>query len=646
MRKIFASLVIILTLASSSYAQDLRDNYDIVIAGGGMGGIAAAIQASHMDMNVLVVEPSNMLGGQAIAAGVSTMDDLSHLNHRGGIYAEFMNRVREYYSARGKSIQTCYWHTEFSLEAAFEPFIGQKILSDMARGEDAPDILYNSEIIAVGKEKLIVSNENGVSDNERINSVIIQTPEGKLNIACKVLIDATEYGDILPLAGADYRAGNSITPAINPEAMIQDITWTAVIRKYPKGVPEYLKPKTPLPGYDHAKWNYERYVTKDGGTFEGTFPVKLPVNLAAHNAYRGLPDSFVPLGLDSAPENWPLFTKCGVNWGNDYPGYDKWKEKYGLPAAYLEDRELRYRIERDAFIKTLHFIYYVQNELGESWSVDENEYGELPEVARDLPDEWKNIARHMPPVAYVRESRRAVGDHTLTSKELYENSLSYHEGHKNQEIKNAIAIGRYILDLHHADTDSDMEHDLGEKAEYISAHKPAGDFQVPMDILIPRKIDGLIAAEKNLSMSRSVSGALRLQPICMMTGQAAGTLAAVAVRENIQPRNVKAIRVQRELLNAGAILSLCDYADVPTEHKFFGSIQLSNIYGIADPKQYPNGDDEPGTFGIDETVNDEDIAKMKERAEKIVGHELSLPALNNGMTKGEAVDMIIQAMEL
>ncbi|MBR0251403.1 MAG: FAD-dependent oxidoreductase [Synergistaceae bacterium] len=644
MRKIFASLFIILTLALSSYAQNLRDNYDIVIAGGGMGGIAAAIQASHMDMNVLVVESTNMLGGQAVASGVSTMDDLSR--QRSGLYREFMNRIEEYFSDRGKSIQTCYWNTGNSLEAAFEPFIGHKILSDMARGEDAPDILYHSQIIHVGSEKVIASDENGVSDNLRINSVIIQTPEGKLNIACKILIDATEYGDILPLAGVDYRAGNSITPNINKDTMIQDITWTAIIRKYPEGIPEHLKPKMPLPGYDHTKWNYERYVTKDGGNFEGTFPVKLPVNFAAHNAYRGLPDSFLPGNYDSDPQTWNRITKTQVNWGNDYPGYNMWKNTYGLPAEYLENKKLRKRIERDALIKTLHFIYYVQNELNESWSVDENEYGELPEAARDLPDEWKNIARHLPPAAYVRESRRIIGEHTLTSKELYENSQSYHDGHANNEIKNAIAVGRYVLDLHHSDTKEYIESELGEEAEYIKAHKPAGDFQVPMDILIPRNVDGLIAAEKNLSMSRIAAGALRLQPICMMTGQAAGALAAAAVRENIQPRNVKAIRVQRELLNAGVILSLCDYADVLEGHKFFASVQLSNLYGIADPVKLPVSDDEPGTFGVDEPVNDEEIAKMKERAEKIVGHELSLPALNNGMTRGEAVDMIIQAMEL
>ncbi len=543
---LLSSLLLLLLSSASSYAQSIRDDYDIIIAGGGTGGISAAIQASRMGVNVLVVEPTSWLGGQATAAGVSTMDDLS--GQMSGLYLEFMTRIGEYYTSRGKDIKTCYWDY---FEDAFEPSIGHKILSDMARGEDAPDILYRSEVVGVGTESVISVRGDDVFDGLKINSAIIRTPEGMRNITCRIIIDATEYGDILPLAGADYRAGNSITPGINPDAMIQDITWVAVIRKYPNGIPERLKPKTPLPGYDRAKWNYEQFVARDGGTFTGEFPVKLPVNFITHNAYRGIPDSFSTGSYTSKPEDWEKITKTGVNWGNDYPGSDRWRSRYGLPAAYLEDRTLRARIERDALIKTLHFIYYMQNELGESWSVDENEYNELPEAAKDLPEEWKEIARHLPPIPYVRESRRIAGIHTLTSEELFRNS-------QGNEIPNAIAIGRYNLDLHHASEESDTEHDLGEKAEYARTHAPKGNFQVPLDILIPAKVDGLIAAEKNLSMSRLVAGALRLQPITMMTGQAAGVLAALSVQGNIQPREVKVERVQQELRKAGVKLSFSE----------------------------------------------------------------------------------------
>ena len=630
-RKLFALGIILLSLTLSAQAQALQDGYDVVVAGGGTGGIAAAIQASRMGMNVLVVESTSMLGGQATAAGVSTMDDLS--GQMSGIYREFMERVEEYYALRGKAITTCYWDAQ---NVAFEPRIGSKILADMARGEDAPDIIYRSRVVGVGTEDVIAINSDSMTSGKRVNSVIIQTPQGKVNVTCKVLIDATEYGDVIPLTGAEYRAGNSVSPNINLEAMIQDITWTAIMRKYPGGVPSHLRPKTPLPGYDLAKFNYREYVTKNGGTFTGTYPVDQPVNFATHNAYRGLPNSFLPGNFSSESGQWDECTKTSVNWGNDYPGQYMWGKKYGLPVEYLENQELRARVERDALIKTLHFVYYVQNELGESWSVDEDEYGELPEAARDLPEEWKEVARHMPPIPYVRESRRIVGGRTLTSEELYRNSLSYRNGSRNNEFSNAIAIGRYSLDLHHARADSDM--DMDEKEEHMISRSPVGNFQVPLDVLIPRSVDGFIAAEKNISVSRLTAGAVRLQPITMMTGQAAGALAALSVLGDVQPREVKAIRVQRVLIDAGVDLSLGKYGDVPGEHKYYGSVQLANLYGLLEPLSYPSGE-ELGVFGIDELMTSGDISRLTEKA------RVTLPALTENMTRGEAVDIVVKAME-
>lgn len=628
--RLSAAVILTLSLALTSHAQNLQDNYDVIIAGGGTGGTAAAIAASRLGVNVLLVEGTGMLGGQATAAGVSTMDDLS--GQMSGLYREFMDRVEEYYSSRGKALTTCYWDAQ---NLAFEPHIGARILAEMTKGEDAPDVLYKSRVTGVNMEETISLNDDDLTSRYRVNSVIIQTPEGKRNITCKILIDATEYGDIIPMVSADYRAGNSITPNINNNAMIQDITWTAIMRKYPGGVPEHLKPRKPLPGYDLARMNYTEYVTKDGGTFKGSYPVEQPVNFATHNAYRGLPDSFIAGNFTSESGQWEDCTKTSVNWGNDYPGQSMWGGKYGLPVEYLENKELRARLERDALIKTLHFVYYVQNELGEEWSVDEDEYNELPECARELPKEWQEVARHMPPVPYVRESRRIVGSRTLTSEELYNNSLSYHVGKHNNEFTNAIAIGRYSLDLHHARFDSDM--DMDEKEAYMVSRMPVGNFQVPLDVLIPKSIDGFIAAEKNISVSRLVAGALRLQPITMMTGQAAGTLAALAVSSGVQPREVKTLSVQRELLKAGVTLSLAEYADVPPTHKYNASIQLASVYGLLEPLAWPH-DGEAGVFGVDEVLTSNDIANLRERTKN------PLPQLSENMTRGEAVDLAVKVM--
>ena len=629
MHKKLSALILCLILTSSaSFA------HDIIIAGGGMSGVSAAIQATRLGASVLIIEPTNMLGGQATAAGVSTMDDMSRLNES-GIYREFMNRVRSHYSAKGKSIATSYWKTDGK---AFEPRVGSDILKDMA---GSADVIYHSEIVSVK------SSSNG-------KIITAKTPQGTKDFTCKILIDATEYGDVIPLAGLKYRSGNSVSPDMNPDSMIQDITWTAVIRKYPEGVPEHLRPKKPLPEYEKARKNYLAYVSRNNFGAGDRSPFKLPAEFSAHNGYRAVPDSYSPGNYTGARKDWKRITKTGVNWGNDYPGQYGWDEKYGIPIAYLEDKSFREHINREALIKTLHFIWYIQNELGESWSVDENEYDDLPKEAEGLPDEWKNIARHFPPVPYVRESRRIVGDYTYNSQAIYTNSESYRNGRKNQELHDSIAIGGYILDLHTGDDDDDFEHELGERQSAMRTHEPAGAFQVPMRIFIPASDDNFLAAEKNLSMSRLATSALRLQPVCMMTGQAVGTLATLAVSYDVKPRDIHALHVQKVLADSGVMMSLAEYDDVPERSAYYGAVQIATLYKLIEPEKYPVYPKQristpsktrrvPGRFGINRKVTQKEFDGILSRAESAMKKAIKAE-YHEGMTRGEAVQVIVDAM--
>ncbi len=623
------SIVLIISSSPSFSAQNKpRTSYDIIIAGASTGGLSAAVQAARMGASVLVVESTTFIGGQATAAGVTTMDDMSR--QKSGIYLEFITLIKNYYDSRGKSLGTCYWDAR---SIAFEPHIGYEAfvsLINSARRKGTIDFLMISEIVSVQKDK------------NTVTGVTVRTNDkSRRNYSCKILIDATEYGDILPLAKTQYRIGNSVSGFVNPETMIQEITWPAIIRKYRTGIPSYLKPKNPLPGYELAKRNYESFVSSDGNNFRNTYPVQMPVNFMTHNAYRGLPDSSNPYNYDASKENRQYITKTAVNWGNDYPGTYGWTNgRRGLPASYLEDRNVRLQIEREALIKTLHFIYYIQNELGEDWSVADDEYKNrvLPEAAKGLPREWHELISRLPVMPYIRESRRIIAEHTLTSHELLQNSLSYRDGQTSHEFSDAIAIGGYIIDLHGANSDSDMEWEFEERAITTINNRPRGPFQVPMHIMIPADTDGLIAAEKNLSMSRLVGGALRLQPITMMTGQAAGALAAVSVRKGKQPREIHPILVQWELLNAGVDISLCHYSDVPKESPVNKTVQLSNVYGIVDAEEHPHAPaykiddlDDPvlamaiirgqdkGKFGVDAVITRGEANTILKRAQRAIG---------------------------
>ena len=135
-----------------------------------------------------------------------------------------------------------------------------------------------------------------------------------------------------------------------------------------------------------------------------------------------------------------------------------------------------------------------------------------------------------------------------------------------------------------------------------------------------------------------------------------GALAALSVLRNLPPREVKAIHVQSALLKAGVNLSLCAYSDVPPEHKHNRNIQLSNLYGLLEPKEYPSnethgiptimevtGDLNAGRFGVDESLSDEDRQKLSARVKELTGSELSLP--EGEITRGDAVDFAVKAME-
>ena len=636
------------SFSSASWASNYE--YDVIVAGGGAGGITAAIQAARSGAKVAVFEPGSWIGGQMTAAGVSTMDDMSR--QKSGLYLDFITRVNNYYGSKGKSTGTCYWDPR---TVAFEPKVGEKILYEMidevraqsnrrnrrrtgdagetAESRMALDIFLNSSIVEVRREGRKITG---------IRAKVKQKFYDKeMQVECKVLIDATEYGDIIPLAKIPYRAGNSYYPFIKlDESKIQDITWTAIIKYYPGGVPGDLVTFVPLPGYEEARHNYSSYVTVDGNDFKGVFPVDLPVNFVSHNAYRAIPDSSTYYSYDGNRRNWRYISKTGVNWGNDYPGKQGWNVgKSGLPARYLEDIDFRNKMNKEAFFKTLHFIYYMQHELGETgryWSIADDEYynEDIPSyILEHLPTSWLEIAKRMPVIPYVRESRRIIGERTLTSVELLRNSLSYRDGGTNAEFPNAIAIGGYILDLHRASGDGDLEWEFGETSSSMSTNRPRGAFQVPLDIFIPKDADGFLAVEKNMSMSRLAAGALRLQPICMMTGQAAGVLAALAVNLKMELRDVPAIKVQTQLVKHGVSISLCKYSDVPPENPFFGVIQISNLYGLFEPQEYPHAPsynisdlDDPrlalamlkgadkGVFGIDEMITNKDIENAVRKA--------------------------------
>ena len=533
----------------------LNRNFDVIVVGAGSGGVAAAIEAARLGVSVALLEETDTVGGQMIP--VPNMDEyVIFPQGSGGIYGEFRNKAANYYAdptrfpPNGKSVGTCYWGEN---RYCFEPKVVQQILLSMINAESRLKLFTQTKVVNVSKSGNAVTG--------------VVTSDGT-NWQSKIVIDATEYGDIIPLTGAAYRVGNSVSSSVNPNSCIQDITYVTPIKKYPNGVPSNLKLNNPPPKYEEYKEEFRNLVTKTGNyPYAGV----MPVNFLAHNQYRGLPDSSNPASYTSLEGE--KITKTALNWTNDYPGY---LTSATLKVSYLENQTERKRLNCEAKLKTLGFIYYVQHDLGEvNWSVANDEGFDTAynraNLCDNIPAEYKIIERNFPPFPYVRESRRIVAINTLTAAEIKANKTD-----AANTFPTSVAMGDYGSDLHNCNTNQNLESDLGET---LNDSFIAGPFQVPLEVLIPQSLDGFLAAEKNIGVSRLANGGTRLQPITMQTGEAAGALAALSVQGGLQPRQVNPSEVQNKVVEAKSYISKLNFTDVPIINTFWKAVQLVSSHG-------------------------------------------------------------------
>lgn len=589
--------------------EKLAEKYDVIIAGAGTSGWAAALQASRMGVKVLLLEESDWIGGQMAAAAVTSMDEEGCWEkfpvRERGIYREFHESMINHYYTMDKDPFRAYYAWPEQLEGGYEPKVVRAVLYAFiaeARKTETLDLAIRSAVTEVKKE------------GDTITGVMVQhiTDSGevvKRDIASKVLIEATEYGDVLPLTGARYRVGNTSNDNLDPESLVQYHTWVGVMREYPEGIPDHLQMKEPPPGYLEKRYRgsqlYGAFIWGGAGR-----DIKGPRTYRVLFAWRGMADG------DSPTTGMPTqyrHSQCGLNGG---------RQDYPVSAASIEDPKARYEGERDGIYRTLSEIYYFQKELGLPWSVADDEgfdtaHNKRTMDALEIREDLKPLAVNLPQWPYVREARRARGIYTLRAADLgrFENATLF---------PTAVAMGDYYMDLDHGPTGHAVETDLDEG----EAPKGGGPFQVPFEVFIPEKINGLVLAEKNISQSRLVNGATRLQPITILNGQAAGAIAALAVLKDIQPREVNPVSVQVALLRVGSNLIQRWYEDIAWGTDLWQATQLLSLYQVMDPpgpfvKGHNTGMGTGQFWKADESLNAKDFSSAVTRLAELANKKVS-----------------------
>ena len=201
---------------------------------------------------------------------------------------------------------------------------------------------------------------------------------------------------------------------------------------------------------------------------------------------------------------------------------------------------------------TMCFIYFMQHQLGL------NTLG--------IADDEFPTADKLPFIPYHRESRRI---HGVVRYDL--NHMTHPYDQQQKLYRTSIAVGDYPVDHHHTRYKGE------EELPNLYFH-PVPSFGLPLGALVPRDVDGLIVAEKSISVSNIANGSTRLQPVVMQIGQAAGALASLAVKQNCEVRNVPVRDVQDAILAAGGYLQ--PYLDVASHDARFKAYQRIGSTGI------------------------------------------------------------------
>jgi len=479
---------------------------EVLIAGGGTGGVAAALAAARGGRGVVLLEETDWIGGQMTAQGVSALDEHEHIESFGG--------TRSYYDLRN-AIRSCYGQANpgncWVTRLAFEPEVAVRVLEQMLPA--GVQVCRRAKTVSVTTEA------------DRVTEIVaLGLDDGRLlRFRPELVIDATELGDLLPLAGAEYvvgaetiaQTGEAQAQPAEPKAhCVQSFTYTFACERRPAGENHVIPKPEKYPHYRDAQ-PYSLKIEVHGGEIYGeesgwlqySLYEQLPGTKGGLWTYRRLVEK----------ENLTMF-----NWpGNDY------RDRSILDCSALGAAKAL----QDAKRVSLGFLYWLQTEQ------------RAPELLLrpDVMGTPDGLSKH----PYIRESRRLKARKTIVESEV---SAKYQKGPVAAGFPDSVGIGWYPIDIHRSGPD-----DVGASCRT----KP---FQIPLGALLPVRVANLIAGAKNIGTTHITNGCYRLHPVEWNVGEAAGALAAFSLEKKLAPAAVRedpsALRdFQDRLLNEGVPLA-------------------------------------------------------------------------------------------
>lgn len=525
-----------------------REKFDIVVAGATPGGIAAALTAARFGDKVALLSPSLWIGG--MMTGGLTRTDFGSMKSSGGIFKEFVDRTLRFYTAT-------YGAGSLQVKACregyyFEPRVAKWIFHQMLAEQPNLTLFLDHHSRDVVKQGSRVT-EIYVLDKPRMIRKIF---------AAQVFIDATYEGDLAAQTGAAYRIGRESKDEFG-EAHAGELFWEPTAREVKFGS-----------GKGDRKvqaYNYRLCLTTQPDNVQ---PVALPASYDRNRYVTLIPDiktgrvksmeqalSILPLPNDKFDaNNHPLGNPSSdlIGGADNYPESDVWAREPIIEAHRLY---------------VLGLLYFLQND------------SEVPEKFREAARRWGLAAdefvdnEHFPTQLYVREGRRIVGPYIFTEND----ARSAMPERRPTAQADSIAVADYPVDSH---ATTNEKNGLLEGFFYLPGSQTQPS-QVPYRTLTPEGIEGVIVSVC-VSCTHIGYGTLRMEPVFMSLGTAAGLAAHLSVANRVAPSQLNVEVLQRGLLAQGHVI--CVFNDVPPEHPQWAALEYFGTKGFF-PKYEAKPDD-------------------------------------------------------
>jgi len=501
---------------------------DVVIAGGGLGGCAAALAALRNGQQVILTEETDWIGGQLTQQGVPPDEHLWIETHGATrLYRNFRTAIREYYIRNYPLTDAARNRNNFNpgdgavSRLCHEPRVALAVLQDML----APYISAR-QLILLLEHKVVGADVTG--DKVHALKAVNHRNGHEVVLTAPYFVDATELGDLLPLTGTEYVTGTEskeetrelhaaekadpnnhqaftvcfamdyVPGTQNPiekpheydfwRNFVPQLTppWPGELLSLTYTHPSTSKPKAlgfhpeGIPTGDTLNlWNYRRIIHKNNfkpGTYSG----------------------------DITMVNWPQ---------NDY---------FLGNLADVHDDEFNKHVERGKQL-SLSLFYWLQTEVprpdgGHGWPA--------LRLRPDVMGTEDGLAKY----PYVRESRRIQAVFTVLEEHVGKENRALITGKSENtaaHFYDSVGVGYYHIDLHPS-SGGDNYIDFGSLP-----------FQIPLGALLPARMENLLPANKNIGTTHITNGCYRLHPVEWSIGEAVGLLAAYAIKKNISPRAVR-----------------------------------------------------------------------------------------------------------